>query len=315
MSATIPSKSASPNGSLLVFLQFAGLTALALLARPALLWWPSATLLALSAVMMVASLVSMGKKTFRFHPEPADDGELRTGGVFRIVRHPMYSAALLASFTILWTHPVWPALAATAVVAVVLRAKIAVEEQALRQKFSTYSDYARRVPAVVPWFPGKDRNVLRSCIVLTILLPSLWLPIETHWDARLFPIPEHGSESPISVNLSTAEAKSLLETIPDLTVIDIRSEWEASGSRLSGALRSNRHPDELKIVTQHLSKDSPLLVYCAGGFRSRLAIAPLKKLGFREIYHLNRGIMAWKLAGLPTEGADHDSSTSAASRP
>jgi rhodanese-related sulfurtransferase len=37
-----------------------------------------------------------------------------------------------------------------------------------------------------------------------------------------------------------------------------------------------------------------VLVYCAGGFRSRKAVAKLKELGFKNIQHIHRGYMSWK---------------------
>jgi rhodanese-related sulfurtransferase len=43
-----------------------------------------------------------------------------------------------------------------------------------------------------------------------------------------------------------------------------------------------------------LNKDKPVLVYCAGGFRSRKAVIVLKQLGFRNIQHIHRGYMSWQ---------------------
>jgi len=43
-----------------------------------------------------------------------------------------------------------------------------------------------------------------------------------------------------------------------------------------------------------LNQAKPILVYCAGGFRSRKAVAKLKELGFQNIQHIHRGYMSWK---------------------
>ncbi len=311
----MPAKISSRSGSILVALQFAGLTVIALHAGPALRWWPSAIFIGLSGLMMIASLLAMGKKSLRFHPQPADTGELRTGGIYRLLRHPMYSAVLMASLTILWVHPVWPVLAAGIVVAAVLRAKIVIEERELRKKFPAYSDYAQRVPALIPFLPRKGRKFLRALVWVAILAASLWLPFETWWDARLFPSPEPESKGSLCVNLSTSEAQSLLDRQHDIAVIDVRSEWESRNTRLPGAIQSGHSIDQLKASTRHFDRDSPVLVYCTGGFRSRLAIAPLKELGFHEIYHLNRGIIAWKLARFPTESATERSASKESTTP
>lgn len=301
--ASTPSIGSSRIGIILVTLQFIALTVIALHAGPALDWWPSACFLGLSALIMVWSLLAMGKTTFRVHPQPAKTGTLRTGGIYRLLRHPMYSAVLIASLTVLWTHPSWLVLLATIVAAIVLRAKILIEEQQLRQKFPGYSDYAERVPAIIPFLPRKGRALWQTLVLVAILAPSLWLPFETHWDARLFADEKTESDSQLYANLSAEEARSLLDQKNDILIIDVRSEWEARGMRLPGAHHTGRSKEQLAALAQQFDQDTPILVYCAGGFRSRLAITPLKELGFHEIYHLDRGIMAWKLGGFPTETA------------
>jgi len=305
----------SRTGTVLVILQFAASTVIALHAGPALRWWPSAIFVGLSGLMMVASVVAMGKRSLRIHPQPADSGQLRTGGIYRFLRHPMYSALLLASLVILWTHPAWPVPISVIVVAIVLRAKIVIEERELRRKFPAYSDYAQKVPALIPFFPRNNRRFSRSIIWITILAPSLWLPFESLWDARLFSTSKGDGAHAVCVNLSASEAKSLLDQRPDIAVIDVRSEWEARHTRLSGALQSGNSKQQLEAATRRVDRDTPVLIYCAGGFRSRLGINSLKQLGFREIYHLDRGIMAWKLANFPTESATERSSSKESTSP
>ena len=46
--------------------------------------------------------------------------------------------------------------------------------------------------------------------------------------------------------------------------------------------------------TAALDKKKPVLVYCAGGFRSRKAVLKLKELGFQNIQHIHRGYLSWK---------------------
>lgn len=317
MPSPAPTRSTLPSrtGSALVVLQFVGMVVIALHARPALQWWPSAIFLGLSGLMMVASVVAMGRKTLRAHPHPADAGKLQTRGIYRLLRHPMYSALLIASLAVLWTHPVWPVVLASVMIALVVRAKIVIEERELSRKFPAYRDYAQRVPAVIPFYPRKQHKVLRTIIWITILAPSLWLPFETCWDTQLFPATGSDSDATRCVNLSTSAAKSLLDRQHDTVVIDVRSEWEARNTRLPGALRSGSSIEQLEALTRDFDRDRAVLVYCTGGFRSRLAIDPLKQLGFRKIYHLDRGIMAWQLARLPTETATARATAKTTSKP
>ena len=50
-----------------------------------------------------------------------------------------------------------------------------------------------------------------------------------------------------------------------------------------------------------LPKDRPLLVYCAGGYRSSIAASLLQRHGFDRVQEIAGGLSAWEAAGLPVE--------------
>jgi hydroxyacylglutathione hydrolase len=50
-----------------------------------------------------------------------------------------------------------------------------------------------------------------------------------------------------------------------------------------------------------LPRDRPLIVYCAGGYRSSIAASLLQRQGFTEVSEIAGGITAWEAAHLPTE--------------
>jgi len=52
-----------------------------------------------------------------------------------------------------------------------------------------------------------------------------------------------------------------------------------------------------KLAT--LPKDRPLLVYCAGGYRSSIAASLLQGSGFTSVGEIAGGISAWEAAKLP----------------
>ena len=53
-----------------------------------------------------------------------------------------------------------------------------------------------------------------------------------------------------------------------------------------------------------LPKDRPLLVYCAGGYRSSIAASLLKANGFESVSEIAGGIAAWESANLPLQTAN-----------
>jgi hydroxyacylglutathione hydrolase len=55
-------------------------------------------------------------------------------------------------------------------------------------------------------------------------------------------------------------------------------------------------------VLRHLGaipQDRPLLVHCAAGTRSLIALSLLKRAGYDQAINLSGGFDAWKAAGLP----------------
>ncbi|MZQ76446.1 MAG: rhodanese-like domain-containing protein [Peptoclostridium sp.] len=94
-------------------------------------------------------------------------------------------------------------------------------------------------------------------------------------------------------NVTSAEAKKLLDTKKDILVIDVRSGGEYLGGHIPGAVHMPvpemaKKASELKAQT-----NKPVLVYCASGGRSPRAAMLLDKLEFTNVYHLASGISSW----------------------
>jgi rhodanese-related sulfurtransferase len=59
---------------------------------------------------------------------------------------------------------------------------------------------------------------------------------------------------------------------------------------------------------QELPRNRPLLVHCAGGYRSSIAASLLQRQGFTKLTELAGGIAAWQTAGYPiTQQHSHGS--------
>lgn len=138
------------TGRLLVVAQFALI---------AWLIWPlTAQAWSLQALALLGCAVALGLWTlvhnrpgnFNIRPEPKASGQLVTGGPYRYVRNPMYTAVLLfaaaevLAYADLWKILCWLALA------LVLLAKAILEERGLREQHAGYAGYAKRVRRFIP---------------------------------------------------------------------------------------------------------------------------------------------------------------------
>ena len=94
-------------------------------------------------VLFVAAAAGLGHSLSPY-PRPSRDATLRTGGVYRLVRHPIYGGVILIA---LGSSLVWSPLALlpTALLLVLFELKSRREESMLLERFSGYETYRRRV--------------------------------------------------------------------------------------------------------------------------------------------------------------------------
>ncbi len=109
-----------------------------------------AVLFALAAVIGIWGVRSLGRNRTPC-PTPKADVELVQSGIYRWLRHPLYSSVMLASvgWALLWASAA--ALAAAVLLGVFLAAKARLEERLLRARFPGYAAYAERTRRFIPW--------------------------------------------------------------------------------------------------------------------------------------------------------------------
>lgn len=118
-----------------------------------------------------------------------------------------------------------------------------------------------------------------------------------------------------------AEAKASIENLTpaqvaeeiaggDVLVVDIREpeERRANGA-IAGAVPAPRgmlefYADPTSAYHKEgFDPDRRVILHCASGGRSALAVKSLQELGYTNIAHMDRGFNGWKEQGLPTEDA------------
>ncbi len=76
------------------------------------------------------------------------------------------------------------------------------------------------------------------------------------------------------------------------TILDVRQPWEYEKEHISGAKLIPL--PQLSENIGELDPEKPTIVHCAIGGRSRVAAQLLSGQGFKEVYNLKGGIVAWK---------------------
>ena len=81
------------------------------------------------------------------------------------------------------------------------------------------------------------------------------------------------------------EATRILKEEKDVLIVDVRTPAEYKESHANGAI--NIPVESIRKSEKKLgSKNRPVIVYCASGSRSRVAVSGIKRLGFSRVYNL-----------------------------
>lgn len=99
--------------------------------------------------------------------------------------------------------------------------------------------------------------------------------------------------------VSVDETRKRIEQ--EAKLIDVREDNEWETAHANGAVHLGRGIIERDIVSTFPAKDTALILYCGGGFRSALATDSLQKMGYTNVWSMAGGWHAWEKAGAPVE--------------
>jgi glyoxylase-like metal-dependent hydrolase (beta-lactamase superfamily II)/rhodanese-related sulfurtransferase len=87
----------------------------------------------------------------------------------------------------------------------------------------------------------------------------------------------------------------------EAVLVDVRTPHEREQKHIDGSV--SLPLNHLVERVADLPTDRPLLIHCAGGYRSSIAASLLQRLGFTRVSEVAGGIAAWEAANLPLETA------------
>ncbi|MDO8910582.1 MAG: rhodanese-like domain-containing protein [Phenylobacterium sp.] len=105
--------------------------------------------------------------------------------------------------------------------------------------------------------------------------------------------------APKTQDLTPAQVKAGLDA-QEILLIDVREPDEFAAEQIAGALNvplSTFNPAALPDAA-----GKTIVLQCAGGKRSAMAVDKCRKANQAIETHLGGGLAAWKAAGLPTVG-------------
>jgi rhodanese-related sulfurtransferase len=99
--------------------------------------------------------------------------------------------------------------------------------------------------------------------------------------------------------VSIDEVKTKLDRGEDFLLVDVREESEFAKDHLPGAIHLGKGVIERDIEVRAPDVNTPMVLYCGGGYRSALAADNLQKMGYTNVLSMDGGIRGWREKGLP----------------
>jgi len=84
-------------------------------------------------------------------------------------------------------------------------------------------------------------------------------------------------------------------------LVDVREDHEWDAAHATGAIHLSKGTIERDIEKTFPDKNTKLVLYCGGGYRSALATDNIQKMGYGNVFSLDGGWRAIEASGLPLE--------------
>lgn len=104
-----------------------------------------------------------------------------------------------------------------------------------------------------------------------------------------------------------AELQRMQAEMPNLLLVDVRESSEHEQGHIRNAHLVPRGILEAAAdisypkhdETLYTAREKPVVLYCATGGRSAMAVVTLQLMGFKQVYNLAGGFMKWQEDGCP----------------
>ena len=103
--------------------------------------------------------------------------------------------------------------------------------------------------------------------------------------------------------VSVADTQQRMRESSEAKLIDVREDKEWDAAHAAGAVHLGKGIIERDIETTVPDKNTELILYCGGGYRSALAADALQRMGYTNVFSMAGGWTAWQEAGAEIESS------------
>jgi rhodanese-related sulfurtransferase len=95
------------------------------------------------------------------------------------------------------------------------------------------------------------------------------------------------------------QVKQQLDSGDKILLVDVREESEFAKDHLPGAMHLGKGVIERDVETRVPDPNTPMVLYCGGGFRSAMAADNLQKMGYTNVLSMDGGVREWREKNYP----------------
>ena len=104
--------------------------------------------------------------------------------------------------------------------------------------------------------------------------------------------------------VTVAEARARLAANPKAVLMDVREDSEWQQQHAADAVHLGKGILERDLEKLHPDKNTEIIMYCGGGFRSALTADVAQKMGYKNVSSLVGGYKALLAAAWPMKSGD-----------
>ncbi len=101
--------------------------------------------------------------------------------------------------------------------------------------------------------------------------------------------------------LSLEDTRTRLSGNPDAVLLDVREESEWNKAHAKEAQYLGKGVLERDLETRFPDKETEIIMYCGGGFRSALTCDAAQKMGYTNVWSMENGYRGMIVAEWPME--------------
>ena len=116
----------------------------------------------------------------------------------------------------------------------------------------------------------------------------------------------HAAQAQVK-EISLEQVKHQMESLPETVLMDVREDYEWLCEHAAGAVHLGKGILERDIETRFPDKQTPIIMYCGGGYRSILTAEIAQRMGYEKVCSLEGGFRAMVEGHWPMETPDQRS--------